>query len=146
MATNSYKPALDPVLVAIAKGAGIETLEERGRDSLDFHDLHVASISAMLRLAFQAGKEAAGADVPEVNVDYLSDGRSLNGRLVYTTEASVIGLKPGQVPAALSTSRKIGNGCGFTLVGEVRGGEGWKYRQVGGMVEIHVLNIHVLNY
>lgn len=140
MATKNSAPVLDPVLVTIAKGAGIETLEERGRDSLDFHDLHVATISALLRLAFQAGKEAAGAEVPQVHVDYLSDGRLVGGRLQYVTEASVIGLKPGQVPAALTTSRPMGNGCGFTLVGEIRGGEGWKYRQIGGKVEIHVLN------
>ncbi len=46
-------------LLAIAqKHFGIETLKERKRDSLDFHDIHVGQIKAALEAAYQAGIEA----------------------------------------------------------------------------------------
>ena len=38
---------------------GLETLETRWSDSLDFHDLAVWSIKAALEAAYQAGFEAA---------------------------------------------------------------------------------------
>lgn len=38
---------------------GVETLEVRGRDSLDFHDLSVASIKRALERAFEAGRASA---------------------------------------------------------------------------------------
>lgn len=48
------------VLARIARDAlGIESLEVRGRDGLDFHDLHVESIAKALRQAFDAGRRAA---------------------------------------------------------------------------------------
>lgn len=37
----------------------IRTLEDRGRDRLDFHDLHVANIRRALEAAFNAGVETA---------------------------------------------------------------------------------------
>ena len=37
----------------------IETLDSRGRDRLDFHELSVASIRAALEAAYEAGREAA---------------------------------------------------------------------------------------
>lgn len=37
---------------------GVETLENRKSDSLDFHDLAVWSIEAALAAAFEAGKKA----------------------------------------------------------------------------------------
>ena len=46
-------------LLAIAqKHFGVETLDERKRDSLDFHDIHVGQIKAALEAAYQAGLEA----------------------------------------------------------------------------------------
>ena len=36
---------------------GIETLESRGRDALDFHEVGVAGISAALEAAYRAGQE-----------------------------------------------------------------------------------------
>ena len=39
---------------------GLETLETRRSDQLDFHDLAVWSIEAALQAAFEAGKRAAG--------------------------------------------------------------------------------------
>lgn len=38
---------------------GVETLERRMSDSLDFHDIDVSSIRAALEAAFEAGKTAA---------------------------------------------------------------------------------------
>lgn len=38
---------------------GIETLETRHSDRLDFHDLAVWSIEAALKAAFEAGQQAA---------------------------------------------------------------------------------------
>ncbi|MDP3652405.1 MAG: hypothetical protein Q8R67_12055 [Rhodoferax sp.] len=40
------------------KHLGLETLEERNSDQLDFHDLAVWSIEAALQEAFEAGKQA----------------------------------------------------------------------------------------
>jgi len=37
---------------------GIETLQERKRDRLDFHDLHVATIKRALVRAYEMGREA----------------------------------------------------------------------------------------
>lgn len=50
-------PADAPALfAAIAAGSmGIETLETRNSDRLDFHDVHVGSIAAALELAYRAG-------------------------------------------------------------------------------------------
>lgn len=36
---------------------GLETLETRNSDQLDFQDLHVASIKAALLAAYQAGQQ-----------------------------------------------------------------------------------------
>lgn len=41
------------------KHLGIETLETRKSDRLDFHDVAVWSIEAALKAAFEAGKAAA---------------------------------------------------------------------------------------
>lgn len=42
-----------------AKHLGIETLEERHSDSLDFHDVAVWGIESALLEAYQAGQAAA---------------------------------------------------------------------------------------
>lgn len=39
------------------KTLGLETLETRNSDRLDFHDLNVASIKAALLAAYQAGQQ-----------------------------------------------------------------------------------------
>lgn len=43
------------------KHLGIETLEERKSDALDFHDLAIWSIEAALKAAFEAGLQAPSA-------------------------------------------------------------------------------------
>lgn len=45
------------ILTKIAKKhCFVETLDRRGRDSLDFHDIHVAGLKAALEEAFEAGQ------------------------------------------------------------------------------------------
>ena len=47
------------VLEQIAiKELGVETLEERKSDSLDFYDVSVLSIKSALEAAFKAGQES----------------------------------------------------------------------------------------
>jgi len=46
------------ILAGIAAGAGIETLETRRSDSLDFHDLAVWTLREMLEKAYEAGRAA----------------------------------------------------------------------------------------
>jgi hypothetical protein len=43
------------------KTLGLETLETRNSDRLDFHDLNVASIKAALLAAYQAGQQSGSA-------------------------------------------------------------------------------------
>jgi hypothetical protein len=48
---------------AVRQRLDLETLETRNSDSLDFHDVSVASIRAAVRIAFDAGFAAAGGTV-----------------------------------------------------------------------------------
>jgi len=49
-------------LTAIAREyLGVETLETRRSDSLDFHEVSVWSLEAALAAAFEAGRQAASA-------------------------------------------------------------------------------------
>jgi hypothetical protein len=53
---------LTQALDRIAKQTlGLETLETRNSDRLDFHDLNVASIRAALLAAYQAGQQSRSA-------------------------------------------------------------------------------------
>jgi hypothetical protein len=57
---------IDQLFAAIAREhLGIETLETRNRDSLDFHDVGVAGVKDALRAAYRAGQRAAGAPLAE---------------------------------------------------------------------------------
>ena len=66
---------IDDLLAEIArKHLLIETLEERHRDSLDFHDVNVVCVKDALLAAYRAGAEAAracgaGAEAPGVLPD-----------------------------------------------------------------------------
>ena len=55
MKTNSTHGKLE----AIAKRHGIETLAERKSDSLDFHDVAVWTLEAMLAEAYRLGRAEA---------------------------------------------------------------------------------------
>jgi len=43
----------------VRKALGLETLEDRKRDALDFHNISVASIREVIQIAFEAGSAAA---------------------------------------------------------------------------------------
>lgn len=61
------KAVLDSTLTAIAQEhLGLETLETRNSDSLDFHDLSVASIRQALAAAFAAGAAQTAAGLPHI--------------------------------------------------------------------------------
>ena len=56
MATPTLSPAAQEQLLGIATTTlGLETLETRYSDSLDFHDLAVGAIKAALEAAYLAG-------------------------------------------------------------------------------------------
>jgi len=58
----------DSLLLSIAKKhLGIETLETRNSDSLDFHDMAVWNIKAALKAAYEDG-ERNGREVGRRNV------------------------------------------------------------------------------
>lgn len=62
--TNKTKARqMAAVAEQVRKAFGLETLEDRKRDSLDFHDISVASIRDVIALAFEAGF-AAGSGAP----------------------------------------------------------------------------------
>ena len=55
--TQEYK---DAAIQTIARDLlGIETLEERKRDSLDFHDVSVWQVRTALAAAFEAGRQTS---------------------------------------------------------------------------------------
>lgn len=59
--TDDATEARDKALAAIAKRClGVETLETRGWDRLDFHDCGVASIKSALEEAFLLGQTMRG--------------------------------------------------------------------------------------
>lgn len=59
MTTKTKAPSEALLLEIAAKHFGLETLETRNSDSLDFHDVAVWSIRAALEAAFAAGQATA---------------------------------------------------------------------------------------
>lgn len=55
--TDPHRPR-DPFTRIAADELGLETLETRGRDSRDFHDLPVSRIAAALRRAYHEGRNS----------------------------------------------------------------------------------------
>ena len=51
---------------------GIQTLEYRGRDSLDFHDVSVGSVQDALAAAYQAGQKAADRLLLEAAIEAIA--------------------------------------------------------------------------
>jgi hypothetical protein len=63
--TNKTKARHMAAAEAVRNRLGLETLEDRKRDALDFHNISVASIRDAIALAFEAGFAAgSGAPVP----------------------------------------------------------------------------------
>lgn len=58
-ATNRFVYDLAAALDAARDSLGLDTLQTRGRDALDFHDMGVAGIRTALIAAFEAGVEHA---------------------------------------------------------------------------------------
>lgn len=59
MNKNDAKAKLDTLAGRLAAELGIETLETRHRDCLDFHEVHVANLKRVLQRAFVLGMQAA---------------------------------------------------------------------------------------
>jgi sulfate adenylyltransferase subunit 1 (EFTu-like GTPase family) len=58
--TNRAKASkMEAAAEAIRKRLRIETLADRNRDALDFHEVSVAQIRDAIEMAFEAGFEAA---------------------------------------------------------------------------------------
>lgn len=65
---------IDTILTLIAqKHLGIETLETRHADSLDFHDTAAWCIKDALEAAFKAGVEL-GASMPKATESEIANG------------------------------------------------------------------------
>lgn len=66
---------IEPILLEIAKETlGIETLETRNSDSLDFHDVAVWQLKTALREAYLAGMKAGGNIMVETIAEKLIPG------------------------------------------------------------------------
>ncbi len=59
MAAKASNERAAAVAVIAERHLGIDTLETRNADSLDFHELGVASVKAALEAAYEAGRSAA---------------------------------------------------------------------------------------
>lgn len=65
--TTAAEAILSKTLEQIAQQEiGIETLEVRNSDDLDFHDISVATLERALRAAFQAGLLQGTAGLPHI--------------------------------------------------------------------------------
>jgi hypothetical protein len=60
--TTNRDKKLAEAVEQIRKQLGLETLETRRRDALDFHDLAVWSIRDAIQIAFNAGYDAGFRD------------------------------------------------------------------------------------
>jgi len=49
----------DQILATIARSLGVETLEARGSDAADFHDINVELLRDALERAYEAGRSAS---------------------------------------------------------------------------------------
>lgn len=56
--TRAQKKAAETVKKIARRDLGIETLDARGSDSLDFHDLHVDVLKEALLAAHEAGRRS----------------------------------------------------------------------------------------
>jgi hypothetical protein len=53
---------MENICASAAMYCGVETLEQRGSDRLDFHDISVGSLKAALEHAYRSGYSAGKAD------------------------------------------------------------------------------------
>ena len=64
MTSPATDRALKAALEAARQALDLETLEDRKRDALDFHEISVGSIRRVVQIAFEAGLAAAGGAYP----------------------------------------------------------------------------------
>ena len=63
---NDAKDRMDAMATRLANELGIETLETRNLDSLDFHEVSVASLKRVLQRAFVLGMRAHESERPNI--------------------------------------------------------------------------------
>ncbi|HNO80578.1 MAG TPA: hypothetical protein PKN33_21230 [Phycisphaerae bacterium] len=63
---NDAKDRMDAMATRLANELGIETLETRNLDSLDFHEVSVASLKRVLQRAFVLGMQAHESERPNI--------------------------------------------------------------------------------
>ena len=56
---NTKARKMEAAAEAIRKRLGLETLADRKRDALDFHEISVAALRDAIAIAFEAGFDAA---------------------------------------------------------------------------------------
>jgi len=64
--TNNAKARMDDLAGRLAAEMGIETLETRNRDCLDFHDVHVAALKRVIQRAFVLGLQVATTEDKDI--------------------------------------------------------------------------------
>lgn len=75
MSTKKMNATIDEIAREIL---GLETLETRHSDSLDFHDMGVWSIRKALETAYKAGRESMGS----IKLDGVSEIMTRDGGVV----------------------------------------------------------------
>lgn len=60
--TSERDQRLAAAVERVRRTLGIETLETRGRDALDFHEVSVRALLEAIQIAFTAGYDAGMAD------------------------------------------------------------------------------------
>ena len=75
MTKNTAKSRLDNLASRLAAELGIETLEVRNLDRLDFYEVHVAALKRVLQRAFVLGLQAGESERPNIKryIDALND-------------------------------------------------------------------------
>ena len=66
MKTTDAKARLDALASRLAAELGIETLETRNRDCLDFHEVHVAALKRVIQRAFVLGLQVATTEDKDI--------------------------------------------------------------------------------
>lgn len=67
---------IDALLVKLAaKHCHVTTLEPRGRDALDFHDVGVVGLKRALAEAFEAGRQQGRVEMAKGAHDVMAKGR-----------------------------------------------------------------------
>lgn len=89
--STTYRPVTH-ILAGIARDRlGIETLEVRNRDSLDFHDVSVLGVGQALADAYEAGYRAAIADeIGVTDVIYSHEAERFPWQVFCTEERCVL--------------------------------------------------------